>query len=173
MALVTRRLLTHCRSLALLLPIVFVSVPPSWVEPKAEGLAGAQAQRTHTSLVDLANVERTRAGLTALRANTKLMLAAQTQAEQSATIGRLSHVLPEARYPRPQDRLDASGYQWRAYGENIASGQRDASSVTEAWMQSPDHRKNLLSTTYTEVGTGYAVDRAGRPYYVQVFGRPL
>ena len=52
-------------------------------------------------------------------------------------------------------------------------GHQSTSEAIEAWMKSPDHRKNLLSAAYTELGTGYATDAAGRPYYVQVFGRPL
>ncbi len=101
------------------------------------------------------------------------MRAAQTQAEQTASARRLEHVLPDARYPRPEDRLDASGYGWRAWAENIAFGQKTPSDAVEAWMQSPGHRKNLLNPKYTELGTGLAIDATGRPYYVQVFGRPL
>jgi uncharacterized protein YkwD len=123
--------------------------------------------------VDLANQIRSREGLPPLRANTRLMLAAQTQAEQSASLGKMAHVLPGARYPRPEDRLDASGYPWRAFAENIAMGQRTMSDVIEAWMKSPGHRKNMLSPNYTEMGTGYATDESGRAYYVQVFGRPM
>ena len=40
-------------------------------------------------------------------------------------------------------------------------------------MQSGGHRKNILSPDFTELGVGHAIDRAGRPYYVQVFGNPL
>ena len=29
-----------------------------------------------------------------------------------------------------------------------------------------------LSTSVTEIGIGFARDSAGRPYYVQVFGKP-
>jgi uncharacterized protein YkwD len=144
--------------------------------PKAEsaraGTAAAAPARAG-ALVDLANEHRSRAGLPPLRANSRLMQAAQTQAEQSASLGKLAHVLPEARYPRPEDRLDASGYPWRAFAENIGMGQRSTSEVIEAWMKSPGHRKNMLSASFTEMGTGYATDDKGRAYYVQVFGRPL
>ena len=34
------------------------------------------------------------------------------------------------------------------------------------------HRTNILNPDFTELGTGYATDRKGRPYYVQVFARP-
>lgn len=152
-----------------------LSLPGVVAGPRAESAApGAAAPAGRAStLVELANAQRNLAGLPPLRINAALMRAAQTQAEQSASIGKMAHVLPEARYPRPEDRLDASGYPWRAYAENIAMGQQSMSAAIEAWMKSPGHRKNLLSATYTELGTGYATDTEGRPYYVQVFGRPL
>ena len=130
-----------------------------------------EADRAH-SLVQLANQQRVRAGLPALRANPRLMRAAQTHAEQTAALRKLAHVLPNARHPRPEDRLKASGYDWSAFGENLAFGQRSTSEATAEWMKSPGHRKNLLSPNYTELGTGYATDDRGRAYYVQVFGRP-
>jgi uncharacterized protein YkwD len=131
-----------------------------------------EADRAH-SLVQLANQQRVRAGLPALRANPRLMRAAQTHAEQTAALRKLAHVLPNARHPRPEDRLKASGYDWSAFGENLAVGQRSTSEATAEWMKSPGHRNNLLSPKYTELGTGYATDDTGKAYYVQVFGRPM
>ena len=152
-------------------------VPGVVAGPKAESARPAAAAAAPGgragALVELANQQRSRAGLPPLRANSQLMRAAQTQAEQSASLGKMAHVLPEARYPRPEDRLEASGYDWRAFAENIAMGQQSTSEAIEAWMNSPGHRKNLLSAAYTELGTGYATDASGRPYYVQVFGRPM
>lgn len=125
-----------------------------------------------TRLVELTNAERAQAGLDTLGANTRLMQAAQIQADQLARVDRLDHVLPEAMYPRPEDRLAAAGYAWQTFGENLAFGYADAPRAVEGWMQSPEHRANILSANYTEIGTGYALNAAGRPYYVQVFGRP-
>ncbi len=100
------------------------------------------------------------------------MQAAQIQADQMARLGRIDHVLPDATYPRPEDRLAAADYHWQAYGENLAAGQRSPAEAMSSWMQSSGHRANILNTIYTELGTGYARDAGGRPYYVQVFGRP-
>jgi uncharacterized protein YkwD len=133
----------------------------------------AAAAGISSSVVDLTNVERTRAGLSPLRANAQLMRAAQLQAEQMAALGRMAHVLNDGPYPGPQDRLAAAGYRWRAYAENIAYGQRGPQDVTESWMTSAGHRANMLNAAYTELGTGYALDGHGRPYFVQVFGKPL
>ena len=138
----------------------------------AAGGGGGAAVIT-VSIADLTNVERSRAGLSRLRVEDRLMKAAQMQAEQMASLGRMDHVLSDGPYPAPKDRLAAAGYRWRAYAENIAYGQRGPEDVTESWMGSAGHRANMLNGTYTEIGTGYAVDGRGRSYYVQVFGRPL
>jgi uncharacterized protein YkwD len=134
---------------------------------------GAPLDSVSASIVDLTNVERDRAGIAPLRTNQQLMRAAQLQAEQMASIGRLDHVLNGGPYPSPKDRLAAAGYRWQAYGENIAYGQTGPEAVTDGWMHSAGHRINVLNAAYTELGTGYAVDRDGRPYFVQVFGRPV
>jgi uncharacterized protein YkwD len=149
------------------------SVAPEAVRAEGAAAAGAGAAVITAGVLDLTNVERSRAGLAPLRANAQLMRAAQLQAEQMAALGRMSHVLSDGRYPGPQDRLAAAGYRWRAYAENIAYGQRGPEDVTESWMTSAGHRANILNATYVELGTGYAVDGRGRPYFVQVFGKPL
>ena len=123
-------------------------------------------------IVDLTNAERMRAGLPVLRANARLTEAARLHAEQIAAAGRLEHVLPDARYPRLEDRLSAAAYRWQAAGENLAFGQRTAAAVVSAWMDSAGHRANILHTSYTEIGVAHLVDPNGRPYYVQVFARP-
>jgi uncharacterized protein YkwD len=128
---------------------------------------------TATAIFDITNAERARAGLAEFRSNSRLMQAAQIQAEQMARIGRLDHVLNEATYPRPEDRLAAVAYHWRAYAENVAYNQRGPAEVVNSWMQSSGHRANILNSSLTEMGAGYARDSNGRPYYVQVFGRPM
>ena len=138
----------------------------------AAGGGGGAAAITN-SIADLTNVERSRAGLAPLRLEGRLMKAAQMQAEQMASLGRMDHVLSDGPYPAPKDRLAAAGYKWRAFAENIAYGQRGPEAVTESWMGSAGHRANMLNGSYTEIGTGYAVDGRGRTYFVQVFGKPL
>ena len=122
-------------------------------------------------VVDLTNVERTRQGRR-VHANQRLMRAAQIHAEQMARAGQMAHDLPGAAYPHSEDRLAAAKYRWTAYGENVAMGQSSAAHALDSWMHSPGHRKNILNPVYTELGVGYAIDRAGRPYYVQVFATP-
>ena len=151
------------------------SSPASPEDPQdvALPLPVAAASEVTTAVVELTNVERIRGGLAALAANSRLMQAAHIHAEQMAQARRLDHVLPNARYPRPEDRLAAVSYRWQAYAENVAVGQRTAAEVVNGWMQSTGHRANIMNATYTEMGAGYVRDQNGRPYWVQVFGKPL
>jgi uncharacterized protein YkwD len=123
-------------------------------------------------VVELVNAQRTRVGVSSLRANVRLTRAAQIHADQIAAAGRLEHRLARARYPRLEDRLAAAGYRWRAIGENLASGQPTAAQAVAGWLSSSAHRANMLNTTFTETGAAVAFDDRSRSYYVQVFARP-
>ena len=54
-----------------------------------------------------------------------------------------------------------------------SDGSASAAEVVSSWMRSPGHRDNILSSEFTEIGTGVALGRNGRLYWAQVFGRPL
>ena len=51
-------------------------------------------------------------------------------------------------------RISAAGYDWRAAGENIATGFQTPVGVVRAWMASTGHCQNILNPTYGNVGTG-------------------
>jgi uncharacterized protein YkwD len=147
--------------------------PTAPTETEAPGLVTiAPSSPVDQAIVDLTNQERMRQGLGTLRVEARLSEAARLQAEQLVRAGRLDHVLPDAQYPRPEDRLAAAGYPWQAYGENLAFGYPDARSAVDGWINSPGHRANIVGTTFTEIGAGHATDASGRTYYAQVFGRP-
>jgi uncharacterized protein YkwD len=131
------------------------------------------ASKVLADVVRLTNAERAIHKRSRLRTNARLMRAAQIQADQMARAGQQAHVLPGAPYPNAEDRLAAAGYDWQSYGENLAFGQRNSAEAVRSWMHSRGHRANIISPAFTELGVGYAVDRAGRPYYVQVFANPL
>ena len=61
----------------------------------------------------------------------------------------------------------------RRVGENVAYGYSTPRANTRAWMNSPGHRRNILDRRFTRMGIGVAVDRHGRTWTAQVFGRPL
>jgi uncharacterized protein YkwD len=146
-----------------------VTGPTRWVEAAGDS---STPSRIASALVEFTNVDRARLGRTALRADDALMRAAQLHADQMARVGQMAHVLDMTPLPRPEDRLAAANYRWRTYGENVAVGQTTPADALESWMGSPGHRQNILDPRFSELGTGYAIDAHGRPYYVQVFGTP-
>ena len=55
------------------------------------------------------------------------------------------------------------------YGENIAKGYQTADSVVTAWMESSDHKDNILYSGFESIGVAvYNVD--GKWYWAQEFG---
>ena len=150
--------------------IVGICSPPAQAAKAATGHVSVSS--VAADVIALTNIERTHYRRGVLRANPRLMRAAQLQAEQMAQARRMAHVLPHARYPRTVDRMAAANYRWYAVGENVAFGQANAAKVVDSWMHSSGHRANILNSSFTDMGAGYAVDRTGRPYYVQVFARP-
>ena len=94
-------------------------------------------------------------------------LLAQMKAEDMAENGYFSHTSPT--YGSAFDMMNQYGFSYRTAGENIAKGQKTASSVMSAWMNSQGHRANILGSGYTKLGVGYAVDSGGTAYWVQMF----
>lgn len=54
----------------------------------------------------------------------------------------------------PGSRLDAVGYNWKYYGENIANGNMDEMAVVLGWLHSPDHCRNIMNGNFLEMGVG-------------------
>ena len=71
----------------------------------------------------------------------------------------------------PGDRITAAGYDWRAYGENIAGGYFDEAAVMDAWLGSSGHCANIMNSRFEEFGSAYAENSAStyRIYWTQNF----
>src|SRR5204862_1717148 len=57
-------------------------------------------------------------------------------------------------------------------GENVGVGP-NVDSLEDAFMNSPEHRANILDSDYTEIGIGTAVGKDGRLYVTQDFRQPM
>jgi uncharacterized protein YkwD len=69
-------------------------------------------------------------------------------------------------------RLESYYKNWQAMGENIAAGQYNPESAMDGWMNSPDHKHNILSKDFWEIGVGFFQGGGDyRFYWVQDFGR--
>ena len=74
--------------------------------------------------------------------------------------------------PTLQSRANAVGYNYAWLGENIAFNYPDAPSVVNAWMNSPEHRANILNPNYTDIGVSFAWNSLGQAYATEDFGSP-
>jgi uncharacterized protein YkwD len=135
------------------------------------GVTGIQSS-LEQQVFDLINVERINAGLPPLRANAKLITAAQIHGRDMASQGVMEHDLSGVAQPSLVSRAQFVGYSYGWLGENIASNFSDAASVVAAWMASPGHRANILNANLTEAGIGIGRDSNGVLYFCQEFGSP-
>lgn len=128
--------------------------------------------RVREEMLVRVNAERRKAGLRPLRLNSVLDKAAQRHAEDMLARGYFDHESPSGTTVRERSRT--AGYNWSAIGENLAFGQTSVDEVVETWMDSPGHRKNILSRNFSELGVGLALGkgRDGRyqVLWVQNFG---
>ncbi|MFI1066257.1 CAP domain-containing protein [Streptomyces spororaveus] len=118
------------------------------------------------AVVELVNQERALAGCGPVRANPPLAALAGAFSLDMATRGFFSHDDPEGN--SPWDRATKAGIAGLG-GENIARGQGDATAVMKAWMNSPDHKANILNCEFRTLGVGVHV-AAGGPWWTQDFG---
>ncbi len=128
-------------------------------------------------VVELTNQERTQLGLDPLSADPLLNQAAQTHTENMAEQDFFNHTGLDG--SSAGDRIEATGYEFSAWAENIAAGQQTPEAVVEAWMNSDGHRANILDPNLAEIGVGYYLleEDTGsvnaNHYWTQVFGTPF
>lgn len=124
-------------------------------------------------LVDLTNADRAGEGLHGLSVNPTLVAAAQLKANDMAAKGYFSHNTPDGK--TPWYWFGEAGYEFSYAGENLAVFFGDSADVARAWMNSPSHRANILSSSFTEIGIATAEGYyQGQPtvFVVQMFGTP-
>lgn len=121
-------------------------------------------------VIRLVNVERGNRGLMLLTQNWELSRVARYKSQDMINKGYFSHTSPT--FGSPFKMMEDFGIRFVAAGENIAYGQNTPAEVMNAWMNSPGHRSNILSPTYTQIGVGLARDRYGRCYWTQMFIKP-
>ena len=124
--------------------------------------AGIQSSSAASEVVRLTNSARSQNGYAALVEDGALSEAAAVRAREIAR--SFSHTRPSG--ASFSSALSESGVSYLRAGENIASGQKSASEVVNAWMNSPGHRANILSANYTTLGVGYVEDGG---YWTQWF----
>jgi len=111
-------------------------------------------------LLSLINALRAEQGLSRLRADRRLAVAAARHARDMARWDRLDHAGSDGSTPR--DRARAAGHAAALPGEVIAAAPDGPAGILALWMASPPHRAILLAADAVEAGVGYAANAASR-----------
>ncbi len=137
-------------------------------------ILGYAAQIDTSHIIELTNQKRNDAGLSPLTYNSQLENAAKTKAQHMLDNDYWAHVAPDG--TEPWYFFSNVGYSYRYAGENLARDFSNASSTVDAWMASPSHRDNMLSTKYKEIGVAVVEGDLGgeeATIVVQLFGTQL
>jgi uncharacterized protein YkwD len=137
-----------------------ITVVGLWV---AASPAGATADRPTASLSSLEqgvladiNALRKQHGLAPLRISARLSAAARQHSQEMAARGYFSHNSANgSSFDRRIARYyPVGGSRFWSVGENLlwSSPDVDAGGALEMWWNSPEHRKNMLTARWREIG---------------------
>lgn len=151
---------------------VLVAISATGAAPSPTAAADLGPAAAETELLRLLNAERAKAGLVALRVDSRLTAIARARSQDMATKSYFSHTQPDGR--NVFDLLNAAGVKWYGAGEIIAWNNwptlaDSAAQARNQWMGSTGHRKIVMSTGYNYVGLGLAIDDTGKKLWTGVF----
>jgi len=124
-------------------------------------VASADAVDDEQRFVDLINAERRAAGSGPLVVVPELVEPARAQAQRMIDADRIFHT----------SDLGSIIDGWKALGENVGRG-GNIDSLHQKFMDSPDHRENLLNPAWDGVGVG-VIWSGNVPYVVEIFIDPV
>jgi len=146
-----RAKLLHPKSLIFAILLVFsLSFLIPTIKSNFPSVLGTYSDISQEQLTSLTNQKRQEYGLSALSLNPQLSLAAQNKATDMFVKDYWAHNSPDG--VTPWVFIKGSGYNYIYAGENLARGFNSAPDVINAWMASPEHKQNMLSPNYTDVG---------------------
>jgi uncharacterized protein YkwD len=165
-------------------PVVAPAIPDPVIEPKTTEPAVPPVQSDQVVVPEIVvpvlvalNKFRVANGLSRLDFDNRLATAATGHADAMAAADFFSHT--GANGSSLSKRVSDVGYPWRLVAENVAAGMQDGGEAVAVWIDSPGHRKNMLTAGLTHAGIGYvrASPDLGKVayehYWVLVMGAPL
>jgi uncharacterized protein YkwD len=154
--------------LALSLVAAVFAAPAPVAAAETMTVSGAES-----AMVAALNADRKAVGLIALQVDTRLMAIARARSVDMATKNYFSHTQPDGR--NAFDLISAAKITWYSAGEIIAWNnyptlETSVQAANSQWLNSPGHKKLIVSTSFNYVGVGLAVDAAsGKKYWTAVF----
>jgi len=119
------------------------------------------------------NEQRKQQSKNTLTENSMLTLAAEGKLKDMFAKNYWDHTSPTGE--KAWVFINSTGYSYTVAGENLARGFVSAKSMTDAWMESPTHKKNILDKEFTETGIAVGngiIDGKSATVAVQLFGAP-
>ncbi|GAC1392056.1 MAG: hypothetical protein NVSMB46_06760 [Candidatus Saccharimonadales bacterium] len=107
---------------------------------------------TDSALLNNTNTQRIKNNQPLLNINNSLTKAAQQKADDMNHKNYWSHVTPEGF--EPWYFIKNNNYSYYSAGENLAYGFSTSEDVINAWMNSPEHKYNILNPQFKDVGIG-------------------
>ena len=108
------------------------------------------------------NAARESAGLRPYSVASDLTSVARSHSAQMASRQSLYH----------NPNLTTDVQNWQAVGENVGEGPT-VSDIHVAFMNSPEHRSNILDHDFTQIGVGVSVDSNGTIWVTEDFREPM
>ncbi|HQV64996.1 MAG TPA: CAP domain-containing protein [Candidatus Paceibacterota bacterium] len=122
------------------------------------------------------NLERTKRGLVNLKFNAKLTRSANSKSRDMFANQYFAHTSPVDSEKSFAYFIENEQYSFIRISENLAIGEfKTAKQVVDAWMNSPDHRANILFPNYREIGASVQTSKMNGDtviIIVQHFGIP-
>jgi uncharacterized protein YkwD len=147
----TGRRLALCVTAVAALAVVLAST--AFATPRTP--AAKLSQLESNVLVDI-NAFRTQHGLTTLHLSTALTAAARAHSRQMAQDGYFAHNSADGSvfWRRLQSFYPSSSFGYWSVGENLLWQSPDVNGprALQLWLASPEHRANLMSPIWREIG---------------------
>lgn len=128
---------------------------------------------SRSDLYTLTNQAREAQHLPDLRANSKLEAAAQLKLADMISQDYFAHTSPSG--VQPWTWFDKTNYDYQVAGENLAMDFTSSQQVMTAWLNSPEHRQNIMLPGFTDIGIAVGsgvISGQTRTIVVQEFGGP-
>jgi len=145
-----------------LVTTVLASIAGTVTAIVAPTAALASNSSMEAQFVSKMNAARQANGLRPYTVSSDLTSIARQHSDQMASQGKLYH----------NGSLTSQVQNWQAVGENVGDGPT-VSDIHTAFMNSPEHRANILDHDYTQVGIGVTVDSHGQIWVTEDFRQPM
>jgi uncharacterized protein YkwD len=103
------------------------------------------------TMTNLTNDQRTKFKLSKLKWSAVLARSAAVKVQDMCQKNYWAHTSTDGQ--TPWEIISSSGYEYSYAGENLAKGYTSDAQRVAAWMESPEHKANILGKNFKEIGS--------------------